>query len=66
MKKDGKPLRIATAACPWPGCSGDLYLDYKAGRPGGPYPKCLKCSRISWPTERTQSNRIEEAPLRSR
>jgi len=34
-------MRLGTC----PACGGELYLDYKANRPGGPYPKCIKCSR---------------------
>tara|TARA_R100001244_G_scaffold55796_2_gene47753 strand:- start:500 stop:679 length:180 start_codon:yes stop_codon:yes gene_type:complete len=26
-------------------CNGDIQMDYKADRPGGSKPKCLKCSR---------------------
>ena len=35
-------MRVAKGACIM--CGGDVYLDYKANRPGGPYPKCVQGS----------------------
>ena len=37
-------MRVAIGACNEG--DGDVYLDYKANRPGGKNPKCIHCSRI--------------------
>ena len=38
-------MRIAKGACKY--CGSDVYLDYKANRPGGGTTKCLRCSMIN-------------------
>ena len=45
MKRKGKgQYVVARGACPM--CGGDVCTSYKANRPNGPYPKCLRCHRI--------------------